>query len=415
MVFALAFIGPPARAAVCDSTSKGYSPLSELGSGTYLGHPGGLYPGGGNAPPPAHAGAGAALAASIAPLDTLGAPSTNGAIVLLSIGMSNTAQEYSAFVPLVNAFAGKNPRVIAINGAQGGQTASVFADPLSPAWEVVDARLRLQGFAPKQVQVVWLKQANARPTAPFPTHAELLRDDLRAVARNLRARYENVRLCYLSSRIYGGYASTTLNPEPFAYESGFAVRWLIEEQLNGAPELNFDPDAGPVNAPWLAWGPYLWADGLRPRADGLTWACTDFVDDGTHPSASGRDKVAGMLLEFFATEPTATPWFLVSSTGSDPHARGVAWSVGRARPNPFSRDVSLTVDVAVPQRLTTGIFAVSGRRIRRLVDATFAPGRSVLRWDGTDDSGGRASAGLYFIQVAAYGGDTVASRIVFVP
>jgi hypothetical protein len=107
-----------------------------------------------------------------------------------------------------------------------------------------------------------------------------------------------------------GAASTALNPEPYAYESGFSVRWVIERQLAGAPELNPDPALGPVESPWLAWGPYLWADGLTARADGLVWECADFQNDGTHPSASGRDKVADQLLRFFERDPSARPWFL---------------------------------------------------------------------------------------------------------
>src|SRR5205814_5733577 len=100
------------------------------------------------------------------------------------------------------------------------------------------------------------------------------------------------------SRIYAGYATgvSALNPEPYAYESGFAVKWLIEGQINGADSVNYDPARGPVQAPWLSWAPYLWADGLTPRNDGLTWVCSSFQSDGTHPSATGRDIVADSLL-----------------------------------------------------------------------------------------------------------------------
>jgi len=92
-----------------------------------------------------------------------------------------------------------------------------------------------------------------------------------------------------------------LSPEPIAYESAFAVKWLIEERIN-----NSGPDS---SVPWVSWGPYLWADGLTPRSDGLTWERSDFGPDGVHPSAQGVLKVATMLLEFFQNGTTTKPWF----------------------------------------------------------------------------------------------------------
>ena len=62
-----------------------------------------------------------------------------------------------------------------------------------------------------------------------------------------RARYPNLGLIYLASRTYAGYASTNLNPEPYAYEGGFSMRWLIERQQAGAAGLNADPERGPVD------------------------------------------------------------------------------------------------------------------------------------------------------------------------
>jgi hypothetical protein len=118
-------------------------------------------------------------------------------------------------------------------------------------------------------------------------------------------------LAYLSSRIYAGYASTQLNPEPYAYESAFPVRWLIEGQIANDPNLNFNPLKGEVKAPLLLWGPYLWADGIQPRqGDGLVWTRADLGPDGTHPSVSGRRKVADLLLTFFKTDTGTKPWFV---------------------------------------------------------------------------------------------------------
>src|SRR5262245_61473243 len=120
----------------------------------------------------------------------------------------------------------------------------------------------------------------------------------------------NVKLVYLSSRTYGGYAKTRLNPEPYAYESGFSVKWLIEQQIKGDAALNYDPAVGPVKAPWLSWGPYLWANGATRRADGFYYEPADFASDGTHPSPAGQVRVARLLLGFLRTDTTTRPWFL---------------------------------------------------------------------------------------------------------
>jgi len=145
----------------------------------------------------------------------------------------------------------------------------------------------------------------------FPAHARKLADGMAVILNMAKERYPNLRVAYLSSRIYAGYATTPLNPEPYAYESAFSVRWLIEEQIKGEPNLNYDAQKGQVKSPLLLWGPYLWADGVEPRkADGLVWKRQDLAGDGTHPSKSGRRKVAEMLLKFFKTDPNAHGWFL---------------------------------------------------------------------------------------------------------
>src|SRR5439155_14747287 len=92
---------------------------------------------------------------------------------------------------------------------------------------------------------------------------------------------------------------TTLNPEPYAYESGFAVQWLIADHI----QHNL------LGRPWLGWGPYLWTNGTIGRSDGLVWHCTDSQSDGTHPSTSGSQKVAALLLTFLKIDPTSQPWF----------------------------------------------------------------------------------------------------------
>jgi lysophospholipase L1-like esterase len=48
---------------------------------------------------------------------------------------------------------------------------------------------------------------------------------------------------------------------------------------------------------------------FSPAADDLVWKPDDLGPDGTHPSQSGRRKVAELLLKFMKTDPTAKTWF----------------------------------------------------------------------------------------------------------
>jgi len=293
--------------------STGIVPLPDLGASLYQGEQGGLYPSGLNTPPRSHRDAGKALARRIVPLDANGQPSETGKLVLLSIGMSNTTQEFTAFQLLAAKEKGLNPKMAIVDGAQGGQVARITADPKANFWNVVDQRLNAAGVTGAQVEVVWIKQANAQPTAAFPAEAKRLQTDLVATLHNLHDRFGSLKMVWFSSRIYGGYAATPLNPEPHAFETAFAVKWTIAAQIAGDPDLNYDPAKGAIRSPWLAWGPYLWADGTKGRKqDGLVYLREDLGPDGTHPSDSGRRKVAQQLLDFFKTDPTSKTWFLAN-------------------------------------------------------------------------------------------------------
>lgn len=325
-------------------------PLNDLGSdeyvrmdGTATGVIGGLYPGGSNLRPAPHEAAGVALAQQITPLNTQGEPDANGRIVLVSIGMSNTASEFIEFIRLWRNDDDINPALAVVNGAQPGQTADIWRDPDAQVWQDLDNFLLSGGLNPLQVQVAWVKLAQIGPGA-FPAKAEALQADLAQVARNLQARYPNIKIAYLSSRTRSYTYWQGLSPEPTALETAFAVRWLLEQQINGDPTLNYDPDAGPAVAPYLSWGPYLWIDGLNPRSDGLTWPQTDLVGDCTHPSDSGELKVAHMLMDFFKTDTTAVSWFLAN--GIPPTATPT--------PTPTSTPNSTPTATATPS--TLGLF-----------------------------------------------------------
>ena len=308
--------GPPLSAGVRVA-------LTDIGNRTYAGFTGGLFPNGSNVMPAGHAAVGAARAAAVRTRDANGSLAPNGRYVLLSIGMSNTTQEYSAFMTLAAGDAAVDrTRLVIVDGAAGGRTASTWTSPTSAEYDRIRTQvLQPRGLAETQVAVVWLKVANPGPTRALPDTASdgfLLVRQQGEILRALRSRYPNLQQVFVSSRVYAGYASTTLNPEPYAFESGFSAKWLIEAQITQMTGGGVDVRAGNLDygsvAPWVSWGPYLWASGTTARLDGLSWAVSDFAADGTHPSLVGRDKVANLLLSFLKTSPHSRCWFLAGQT-----------------------------------------------------------------------------------------------------
>lgn len=291
-------------------------PLNDLGNSEYIrledgptGFTGGLYPGGSNVRPPEHEAAGLAMAARIQPLNQDGEPSADGRVVMISVGMSNAAMEFRAFIDLANADPERNPSLSIVDGAQAGRVTRDWLDPQADSWEFLDQRLFHEGFTPAQAQVAWVKNVRTGG-GEFPAKAQALQEDLAIIVRNLKINYPNIKIAYLSSRTRSYTYWYGLSPEPVAYETGFAVKWLVEQQIGGDPALNFDEARGEVVAPFLSWGPYLWIDGENPRSDGRVWLAEDMVRDCTHPSDSGVQKVAEQLLAFFQTDSTARGWYL---------------------------------------------------------------------------------------------------------
>lgn len=302
--------GTPSAPAPREKT--GLVPLTEMtATDRYQGEDGGLYGDGRNTPPAVHEKAALAELSRIRPLDANGEPAENGRIAFVSISMSNATQEFSLFKQLADADAAKSAKVTIVDCAQGGQAMAEWAPVDARPWSVAEQTLARAGVSPRQVQVAWIKLANKGPNGALAVHGKKLEQDTQAVIQNAKIRFPNLRIAYLSSRIYAGYAGNALNPEPFAYESAFVTRWLIQDQIRGNAALNYAANQGVVKAPLLLWGPYLWADGTSPRkSDQLVYTRDDLAGDGTHPSEAGRTKVARLMLNFCKTDPLAKVWFL---------------------------------------------------------------------------------------------------------
>jgi len=382
--------------------TAGLIPINDLKTGVYKNYQGGFYPGGTNVRPAKHDSIGLAFSKQIFPLDINGNIDTaKGKYVFLSVGMSNTTQEFSYFKNIADPDPARNQKLIIVDGAQGGQTAAIISNPNANFWSVISQRLQQAGLTNKQVVVCWLKEADAGPTQAFPIHANTLTNELVAVVKNIKQKYPNCKIVYCSSRTYGGYATTSLNPEPYAYESGFSVKWLIEKQIVGDTSLvciGTNP-----KAPWLSWGPYLWANGINPRSDGLIWLIDDFVaSDRTHPSANGQKKVADLLLNFLKTDLTARNWFLKKSFTSINEivnsGLNNSFYLYQNYPNPFNPNTVIQYWLTVNSHITLKVYDVLGREVAALADEFKTAGIYNLIFNTQNFS---LSSGVYFYRLTA--------------
>jgi hypothetical protein len=296
-------------------TSTPIVALNDLGTGTYQGSEGGLYPNGSNARPSSHDADGVSIADGLQPLDANGNPSDTGKMVLMAIGESTAQNEFNRFLPIANSDPAKNPALVIVNGAQGGATPNNFTSTTSAYWAtVMNNYLPQNNVTAQQVVAIWIEDTDGIASGTFPSDITTLQGQYETMMQTMLTLFPNLKLVYFSSRVYGGYSNgvgSPDNPEPYAYEVGFAVKWAIQDQINGNANLNYNSANGPVVAPWMSWGPYYWSNGMLGRSDGTIWDCADFSADGTHPSSTfGQLKVATPLLTFLKTDDTATPWYL---------------------------------------------------------------------------------------------------------
>ena len=70
-------------------------------------------------------------------------------------------------------------------------------------------------------------------------------------------------------------------------------------------------------------------------------------------------------------------------------------------PNPATGRVHVRFSLPRAARTHVSVVDLLGRRVRSLADADFAAGAHDLSWDGCNETGGRASAGVYFLRVVS--------------
>lgn len=214
-----------------------------------------------------------------------------------SNGPPNDDRHYSFIYKATSNSQVNNSKVVFADCAQIGAVAGYWINdnsgpPGGPARLYSNCKdiLTGLGLTEAQVQVVLFKQADSGQTSPpqpnpplleLPTGAGTfagcpglpltgqpdacnLQAFMTTIAQQVKLHYTNVQQMFVHSRIYSGYADSNefpLNPEPYAYEQGFADKWLIQAQVdevNGVgpshpPVLDYNHNV----APWIDWGTYM--------------------------------------------------------------------------------------------------------------------------------------------------------------
>ncbi|HET9950605.1 MAG TPA: PA domain-containing protein [Candidatus Eisenbacteria bacterium] len=75
----------------------------------------------------------------------------------------------------------------------------------------------------------------------------------------------------------------------------------------------------------------------------------------------------------------------------------------QSAPNPFHPYTVISLDLPAGGATRVALFDIQGRLVKRLVNSWLPAGRHAVTWDGTDDQGRSAGAGVYFARVEASG------------
>ncbi len=181
-----------------------------------------------------------------------------------------------------------------------------------------------------------------------------------------------------------GFASSAPIVTSSGTQSGSALIWIV-----------WNPDASGVGAQLRAYDPVPVNGVLNLRFSAPVGTGSKFDPPGVSGNRLYVGTRDGHVIAF------GLPLSALSAAG-DPSFPERA-RLGTAFPNPFTG--ATTMDLALarsgPANLT--IFDLAGRRVRQLVNGDVSAGARRVVWDGRDEAGASAPAGLYLARLDAAG------------
>ncbi|HEY4643831.1 MAG TPA: FlgD immunoglobulin-like domain containing protein, partial [Bacteroidota bacterium] len=96
----------------------------------------------------------------------------------------------------------------------------------------------------------------------------------------------------------------------------------------------------------------------------------------------------------------------------------VEYSLEQNYPNPFNPSTEIRFSLPTGGSVKLDIYAITGQKIRTLIDGRYAAGSYKATWDGTNDAGSHVASGIYMYRIEAKGepsgGFSLARKMVLV-
>ncbi len=143
--------------------------------------------------------------------------------------------------------------------------------------------------------------------------------------------------------------------------------------------------------------------GLSPDQVGVYY-CTEAGLDATGLTNVVVDTGANRVYcqaAHFSTIVIAEKGTVVSAVWNRPSVQPETHVLHANFPNPFNPETTIRFDLAgsLSRKTAVSVYDVLGRRVRVLFEGNCAPGSHTFRWDGTDDQGRSAGAGMYLVRL----------------
>ncbi|MCH7761877.1 T9SS type A sorting domain-containing protein [candidate division TA06 bacterium] len=190
---------------------------------------------------------------------------------------------------------------------------------------------------------------------------------------------------------------TTIDPSTVQLEGVPALRWNMEDVATPVPTNGLDECDCTTEGP----------DGLLDFSFKFNKQAV-IAANAALSGGSGGDEVVltltGKLQD--GTTIEGNDCVVITAVGGGPQSGGSStfptiFTLHQNEPNPFHGSTVIRYSLPVTTQATLKVYDLTGREVRTLVDGKQEAGSYSVTWDGRDNQGEKAVAGIYFTRLAS--------------